>query len=622
MVVPCTNRTITLTPESNKIGTTTISVIVTDSSGLSATNSFLMTVNPGLLTVTGITASNKTYNGTTNATLSVSSASLAGQGLTGSGVTLNTNNVSGAFVDKNVGANKPVQISGLLLNGANAGNYILTQPITTASITRAALTVSATNRSKVYGQVVVFGGNEFVVSGLVSTDVVTSASLGSAGAGAGAGVGGYAITVTNAVGDAGLTNYLISYVNGTLTVGTAGLTVSANSAVRGYGQTNPVLGGTLVGVQGGDGIAAVYSTVATTNSGVGNYVIVAGLNDPNGKAGNYVVTTNNGVLVVTNGLLTVSATNRSKVYGQVVVFGGNEFVVSGLVSTDVVTSASLGSAGAGAGAGVGGYAITVTNAVGDAGLTNYLISYVNGTLTVGTAGLTVSANSAVRGYGQTNPVLGGTLVGVQGGDGIAAVYSTVATTNSGVGNYVIVAGLNDPNGKAGNYVVTTNNGVLVVTNGLLTVSATNRSKVYGQVVVFGGNEFVVSGLVSTDVVTSASLGSAGAGAGAGVGGYAITVTNAVGDAGLTNYLISYVNGTLTVTPPGKIAITSIVLTDMNHALITGTGDASAVYTIQASSDLMNWQSLGTATADVNGVFNFQDSNVANFSSRFYRVVLQ
>jgi hypothetical protein len=140
--------------------------------------------------------------------------------------------------------------------------------------------------------------------------------------------------------------------------------------------------------------------------------------------------------------------------------------------------------------------------------------------------------------------------------------------------------------------------------------------------VFAGSEFVVSGLVSTDVVTSASLASAGAAAGAGVGPYAITVTNAVGDDGLTNYLISYVNGTLTVTPPGKIIITSFVLADINHALITGTGDAGVVYTIQASSDLMNWQSLGTATADVNGVFNFQDSNIANFSSRFYRAALQ
>jgi len=40
------------------------------------------------------------------------------------------------------------------------------------------------------------------------------------------------------------------------------------------------------------------------------------------EAGNYVVVTNNGTLTVTNALLTVGATNRSKVYGQTVVFGG------------------------------------------------------------------------------------------------------------------------------------------------------------------------------------------------------------------------------------------------------------------------------------------------------------
>jgi len=72
------------------------------------------------------------------------------------------------------------------------------------------------------------------------------------------------------------------------------------------------------------------------------------LNDPSGKLGNYVVVTNNGTLTVTNALLTVGATNRSKVYGQTVVFGGTEFNVSGLVNTDAVSGASLSSAGAGA----------------------------------------------------------------------------------------------------------------------------------------------------------------------------------------------------------------------------------------------------------------------------------
>jgi len=42
-------------------------------------------------------------------------------------------------------------------------------------------------------------------------------------------------------------------------------------------------------------------------------------------------------LTVTNALLTVGATNRSKVYGQTVVFGGTEFNVSGLVNTDAVS---------------------------------------------------------------------------------------------------------------------------------------------------------------------------------------------------------------------------------------------------------------------------------------------
>jgi hypothetical protein len=272
-----------------------------------------------------------------------------------------------------------------------------------------------------------------------------------------------------------------------------------------------------------------------------------------------------------------------------------------------------------AGAGVGPYGIGISNAVGDVGLTNYLITYVPGTLTVVSAGLTVSANNASRGYGATNPVFGGTVS--TNGDNITASFTSSAGTNSSVGNYAITAVLSDPNGKLGNYSVTTNNGVLSVTNVLLTVSANSTNKVYGQTLNFAGTEFMVSGLVSTDEVSSASLSSAGAVAGAGVGPYGIGISNAVGDVGLTNYLITYVPGTLTVTPPGKVTITSIVLIDKNDALITGSGNAGVVYTIQASSDLIHWQSIGTATANGTGVFEFDDSNVGNFPRRFYRVIL-
>jgi MBG domain (YGX type)/Purple acid Phosphatase, N-terminal domain len=339
------------------------------------------------------------------------------------------------------------------------------------------------------------------------------------------------------------TNVSVDYTFVTLGV----LTVNVNNQVRGYGQPNPVLTGTLVGVASGDNITASFTTAADTNSAVGSYPITAVLNDPNNKLGDYTVTINNGTLTVTNALLTVMADNASKVFGQTLNFAGTEFTVSGLVSTDTVSGATLSSAGQAAGAGIGAFGISITNAVGDSGLTNYLITYVPGTLTVEALGvLTVNVNNQARGYGQTNPVLTGTLVGLAGGDNITASFMTAADTNSAVGSYPITAVLNDPNNKLGNYTVTINNGTLTVTNALLTVMADNASKVFGQTLNFAGTEFTVSGLVSTDTVSSATLSSAGQAVGAGIGTYGISITNAVGDSGLTNYLITYVPGTLTV----------------------------------------------------------------------------
>jgi len=68
------------------------------------------------------------------------------------------------------------------------------------------------------------------------------------------------------------------------------------------------------------------------------------------------------------------------------------------------------------------------------------------------------------------------------------------------------------------------------------------------------------------------------------------------------------------------AITSIHLTGLTNALLTGTGTAGVAYTIQASSDFINWQTIGTATAGTNRVFVFIDPNIISFKSRCYRVV--
>ena len=79
---------------------------------------------------------------------------------------------------------------------------------------------------------------------------------------------------------AALSNYLVVTNAGMLTVTQAMLSVTADNQVRAYGSANPVLTGTVAGIQNGDGILASYATVAETNSPVGSYEIVPGVSVP------------------------------------------------------------------------------------------------------------------------------------------------------------------------------------------------------------------------------------------------------------------------------------------------------------------------------------------------------
>src|SRR4029079_900368 len=83
------------------------------------------------------------------------------------------------------------------------------------NVTAKALTITANNQSKTYGNVFTFAGTEFTtgLGQLVNGNTVTSVSLASTGAPATATVGSYAIIPSAAIGS-GLSNYAITYVNG------------------------------------------------------------------------------------------------------------------------------------------------------------------------------------------------------------------------------------------------------------------------------------------------------------------------------------------------------------------------------------------------------------------------
>ena len=123
------------------------------------------------------------------------------------------------------------------------GSFATSSGSLTQTVNTAALTITANSTSKTYGNTLTFAGTEFTTAGLLNSDTVSSVTLTSAGAPATATVISpgptYAINASAAVGS-GLSNYTITYVNGTLTVTPKTLTASITAANKVYdGTTTP-----------------------------------------------------------------------------------------------------------------------------------------------------------------------------------------------------------------------------------------------------------------------------------------------------------------------------------------------------------------------------------------------
>ncbi len=92
-------------------------------------------ITKAALTVTGITANNKVYDGTTAATLNTASAVLAGFIGSDTATLVTPPAPVGTFAVAGPANNIPVTISGLTLSGSAAGNYTVAQATASANIT-------------------------------------------------------------------------------------------------------------------------------------------------------------------------------------------------------------------------------------------------------------------------------------------------------------------------------------------------------------------------------------------------------------------------------------------------------------------------------------------------------
>ncbi len=176
--------------------------------------------SPRALTVSGITASNKVYNGNTTASINTSGATLSGVDV-GDDVSLSVTSATGAFDTKDVGIGKPVTISGLSISGADTANYTLTPPTTSANITAKELTPAVTVANKVYDGTTAATILNRTLTGIIVSDIVIltggTATFDNATAGdnktvtvtdlslTGADAGNYALSSTTATTTANIT---------------------------------------------------------------------------------------------------------------------------------------------------------------------------------------------------------------------------------------------------------------------------------------------------------------------------------------------------------------------------------------------------------------------------------
>ena len=107
----------------------TISGSAADNYTLQQPTGLTANISPVTLTISGVTASDKTYDGTTSDTLNTAGDSLVGviSGDTGN-VTLSNSGATGTFASANVGTGIGVTASGFTISGSAAGNYSLTNP--------------------------------------------------------------------------------------------------------------------------------------------------------------------------------------------------------------------------------------------------------------------------------------------------------------------------------------------------------------------------------------------------------------------------------------------------------------------------------------------------------------
>jgi hypothetical protein len=278
-----------------------------------ATTTSSANITPATLHIAGVVGVDKVYDGTLAAILNTQAAVLTG--VFGDD-NVEVSSITGTYLTKDVGANKPIGAGTVVLSGTDALDYILVQPTgLTASITPRSLTVSAAGINKVYdastAATVTLTDNRIAgdVLTVTSNDAFLDKNVGS---------GKYVSVSGIVISGADAFDYTVNTNTATsANITKASLAVGAVGVTKVYDATT---GATVILADtpfAGDSVQATYASAVYTNKNVGSgkVVDVSGITLSGADGGNYsanlTTTTTAGITPAT---LLVGAIGNSKPY--------------------------------------------------------------------------------------------------------------------------------------------------------------------------------------------------------------------------------------------------------------------------------------------------------------------
>jgi len=541
--VAVNNSTLTVTPIENASGVTTITVTVNDGAGGTDSKTFTVTLTsindiPVLTSISNITK-NEDFG-----TFSAGTASATD--IEGNTVTYSISSSNTALATASIGLGNSIQIqpqanaNGLVMftltaNDGNGGIATETFTLTLTPVNDVPTMATLNSEFRAYGTSsfnVTLQGADIDNEALIYTAVSADTSVATVA------LNGAILTVSpKNVGTTNITATVKDTANTTatqvmaLTVSAKGITVTADTQSKVYGDDDPTLTYTV----NSGGLESADSLTGTVNRAAGELVNSYATNIGTLANDNYAITFVPSQFSITKAPLTATVDASTKVYGEAnptftVQFTGFQNSDDATVVSNLVFSTSADESSA-----VGEYDVSLTSSL----VSNYEVTTTNvGILTVSKATLTVTADAQTKAYGDVDPTLTssittGTLIN---GDTLTGVLNRDVGENAG--DYAINLG-----------TLTHNNYDIIFVSDDLTISKIN------QEVFTSGND--INKTTASPSFTIVPEGGSGNGV-------------IIYESSSTNIATVDALGVVTIVDIGTVGITAIKEGDVNHNEIVST----------------------------------------------------